>query len=365
MVILFGTLLSVQATGLTSCQRPDPKPREPVPPAYHGKLKLFSLNVWINGSKVADGVNKIADLVIASDADIVAFTEAADFLSKILPALAAKGVTNYVGEVDGDRMLISRFPINSVSNIGYGLSAFKIDLPTELPLTVVVAHLQYTHYAVYLPRGYNGGAAPYGGWGMIDSNPADGVPDYISDVAEILSYDLTSARDEDIAAFIAYAAPLTASGEDVVLMGDFNDVSHLDWVDSTRNMFGHNDLVVPWNGSVNLASNGWIDVYRECHPNPVTHPGLTWPSEAFGKGSTSWTPASDERDRIDFIYYNKQNMNAHDAAVAGSAFYYKFGVKNELESDDTFMFSDMDWPSDHKGVFATILVDSDSDQIPD
>ncbi len=230
--------------------------------------------------------------------------------------------------------------------------------------TVAVAHLDYTHYAVYLPRGYNGGAAPYDGWGMIDNN-SDGVPDYVSDIPEILSYDLTSQRDEALDAFIAFAAPKTAAGEDVILLGDFNDCSHLDWVDATRNLFGHNDLVIPWNGSVNLANNGWVDSFRECHPNPVTHPGMTWPSEAYGKGSTAWAPKSDERDRIDFIYYNKQNLDADDSHVVGSAKYYELNVLKTIDSDETFLLESMPWPSDHKGVFTTLYVDSDTDNIPD
>lgn len=38
-------------------------------------------------------------------------------------------------------------------------------------------------------------------------------------------------------------------------------------------------------------------------PNPATHIGATWPSEAFGRKSTSWATKVDERDRIDFVYY--------------------------------------------------------------
>lgn len=339
-------------------------PQVAPPGSLPGELKIFGQNVWINGNNVSDGVNKVADLVIASDADIVAFTEARNFLNPILAALEAKGTSNYVGMTLGDRTLISRFPITGSTAIHGSISAFEIALPNELPLTVAVAHLDYTHYAVYLPRGYNGGAAPYAGWGMIDNN-GDGVPDYIDDIPAILSYDLTSSRDEALATFIAFAAPLTAAGEDVILLGDFNDCSHLDWVDATRNMFGHNDLVIPWNGSVNLANNGWIDTFRECHPNPVTHPGMTWPSEAYGKESTAWAPKSDERDRIDFIYYNKQKLNAQKSNVVGSRTYYKLNVKDDIESEETFLLKEMDWPSDHKGVLATFFMDSDMDDMPD
>ena len=332
---------------------------------FEGELKVFSLNVWVNGSSVSDGVNKVADLVIASDADIVTFVEAnSSFLSSLISTLSSKGITNYFSGNLGDRSIISRYPIVETNAVHNSITAFKTMLKPDMPLTVCVAHLDYTHYAVYLPRGYNGGAAPYAGWDMIDDN-GDGIPDYVTNITDILNYDLQSTRDEALDAFLTFSSSLTSAGEDVMLLGDFNDCSHLDWTDATKDQFGHQGLVIPWNGSVNLATNGWIDTYRECHPNPLTHPGLTWPSEAFGKGSTSWAPKSDERDRIDYIYYNKQKLNAKNSYVAGSPVYYKFNVKDTLQSDDLFLFAQMPWPSDHKGVVTTFYLDSDGDDMPD
>ena len=332
---------------------------------FNGELKVFTLNVWHDGEQVADGVDKVADLVIASDADVVAFIEArSTFLSNLLPALASKGETNYFSGNVGDRSIISRYPLVATNELHGAITAFKIFLKPNLPLTLCVAHLDYTHYAVYLPRGYNGGSAPYGGWGMIDAN-SDGIPDYVTNVTDILNYDLQSLRDEALDAFISYAATRTAAGEDLILFGDFNDCSHLDWTDSTRDLFGHQGLVIPWNGSVHLATNGWIDTYRECYPDPVTHPGLTWPSEAFGKGSTGWAHKSDERDRIDYIYYNKQKLNTRNSYVAGSPVYYKADQKETIQSEDLFLFSQMPWPSDHKGVITTFYLDSDGDGMPD
>ncbi|MBK1789765.1 endonuclease/exonuclease/phosphatase family protein [Persicirhabdus sediminis] len=354
-------------------------PSEPTEPAlpnipFSGEVKLLALNTWHAGSKVTDGIDKIADVVMGTGADIVAFSETwpnDDFPATLLASLSGKGASNYEGwHAGGDVSLISRFPIletttvyDATSNNRGSIIAYRLQLPSGHPLTVCVAHLDWKWYALYLPRGYNGGNP---NWSMIDSDPADGIPDYVSDVTAILEYDLNSKRGDAIAAFIAYAETLTAAGEDVILAGDFNDSSHLDWVDSTRNMFGHNNLVIPWNGSLNLATNGWVDSYREIHPNPATHPGITWPSDAFEKTSTSWTPASDERDRIDFIYYNQQNIAAQTAAVVGSRAYYVLNEKTDIVSDDTFLLEDQDWPSDHKGVLTTFnFADSDSDGMPD
>lgn len=325
------------------------------------EIKVLSLNTWHAGAKVSGGLDKIAGVVIGTDADVVAFSETwpkDNFPASLLTTLAGKGVTNYVGRhAGGDVSLISRYPIlktNAVFDQTKGDSgsiiAYRLQLPSGHPLTVCVAHLDYKWYALYLPRGYNGGNPD---WKMIDTNPADGKPDYVSDLSRILSYDLKSDRDEAAAAFIKFAAPLVAAGEDVILAGDFNDGSHLDWTDATRDMFGHNNLIIPWNNSVALATNEWIDSYREVHPDPATHPGITWPSDAFGKGSTSWTPKSDERDRIDFIYYNRKNLTAQDVAVVGSRTYYVRNEKEVIVSSDPFLMQAADWPTDHKGVLTT------------
>ncbi|MBK1792142.1 LamG-like jellyroll fold domain-containing protein [Persicirhabdus sediminis] len=324
------------------------------------EIKIFSLNAWHGGTKVTDGVNKIADSVIATDADIVALSETSSTYTipeELLTSLSAKGHKDYTGfRVSGDVSLITRYPIlssGSVSSKGGSIMYYRLELPSGDPLTVCVAHLDYTSYALNLPRGYWGGKGN-DGWGEINANNW-----YLTtDVAEIMKYDQNSKRDEALADFISFAKKLSDAGEDVVLAGDFNDASHLDWVDSTRNMYGHNGLVIPWTNSITLANNGWIDSYRELYPNPATHPGATWPSEAYGTGSTSWTPKSDERDRIDYIYYNQKTLQAVESAVVGSRNYYLKDKLNTMNSSDNFVGTDLKWPSDHKGVLTTFTLAS-------
>ena len=60
----------------------------------------------------------------------------------------------------------------------------------------------------------------------------------------------------------------------LILGGDMNTPSHLDWAASTQAQ--HQELVVPWYATKILEEIGLIDTYRSLHPNPVTHPGITW-----------------------------------------------------------------------------------------
>jgi hypothetical protein len=38
----------------------------------------------------------------------------------------------------------------------------------------------------------------------------------------------------------------------------------------------HNGFVVPWYAPKVLEEIGLIDSYRNAHPNPNSHPGITW-----------------------------------------------------------------------------------------
>ncbi len=67
-------------------------------------------------------------------------------------------------------------------------------------------------------------------------------------------------------------------GNLVVLGGDFNEPSHLDWQQNTKDMRDHNGLVINWDCSVLLYEAGFKDAYREIYPDAVTHPEIYIPS---------------------------------------------------------------------------------------
>lgn len=94
-------------------------------------------------------------------------------------------------------------------------------------------------------------------------------------------------------------------GAIVILAGDLNEPSHLDWVESTKDMFEHNGCIVPWQTSLLLTESGFIDAFRQMYPDPATHPGLTWPvnNKGIPVSDLAWAAEADERDRIDYIYY--------------------------------------------------------------
>lgn len=324
-----------------------------------GEFSVLQFNIWQEGTSVPEGFEKIVDIIIASKADIVALSEVRnykkqDFHKKLIAALKAKGHTFYGEYAGGDAGLISRFPIRKSFIIDDQTSKDRgciigyIIQIAEQEVLLASAHLDYKNYSVYLPRGYKGGNPDFK---MIDKDK-DGKPDPVKDLKQILECDRQSLRDESLRAFTAFAKEY--KNMPVILAGDFNEASHLDWTESTKNMFDHNGMVISWPNSKHLYANGFTDAFRELYPDPVKNPGMTWPSTAYKKKSTTWTPLADERDRIDFIYYNKNKLQAKDAVLVGPADYcVKKGI---TKSGEKFLLKEMPWPSDHKGLLVKFIL---------
>jgi endonuclease/exonuclease/phosphatase family metal-dependent hydrolase len=312
-------------------------------------IHFMTFNIWQEGTSVPNGLIKIKDVIVKVNPDIVGFAEvrnySGDWTTKIVDALSTAGVNYYRGYAGGDIALISKYPIVSSTLIG-AVAAFYINIKGNMVI-VAVAHLDYTRYACYLPRGYNGGTPD---WNMIDDGK--GNPKPVTDVNTVLSYNMESTRDEEITAYINYAA---TKSEPLILMGDFNEPSCLDWTAKAATMFDHNGVVIPWQSTFALKNKGFTDAYREFFPDETANPGITWPSYANEVGSTSWTPKSDERDRIDFIFHKgKQLKTKYVALVGPETSYAKNVTTTSFTSKENFIADALPWPSDHKAVFATI-----------
>ncbi len=316
-------------------------------------LRVLQFNVWQEGTSVSNGLEKIANIIIESNADVVSFVEVrnytGDWITKIINELEEKGYYYNGSFVDGTTVgLISKYDITESVKINSSIAAYTLNIE-GLDLFLCSAHLDYTHYALYLPRGYNGGSPD---WNMIDDNQ-DGKPDPVTNTKRISRYNLASQRDEAINDFIQWAKSKTLP---IVLCGDFNEASCLDWTTTTENLYDHNGVVFEWQNTKMLQDAGFTDSYREVNPNEKTHPGITWPSFANGVGHTNWITKSDERDRIDFIFFKGDGMYSSSAMIAGPVKSY---VKNKVvkeRTSDIFIASDLPWPSDHKGVLSVLHI---------
>jgi predicted metalloprotease with PDZ domain/endonuclease/exonuclease/phosphatase family metal-dependent hydrolase len=325
------------------------------PTKANGDLRIMQFNIWQEGTSVSGGFEKIADVIAASNADIVALSEVRNYNSKdlherLLSALEKRGCTYFGEYAGGDVGLLSRWPIHhaeavadQTQNDHGSIIAYHLTGPENQKLVVCTAHLDYLNYAIYLPRGYDGNT-----FNIIDPD-GDGIPNPVVELEALHKMDAASQRDEALAGFLHYASKLPSSIP-VLLAGDFNECSHLDWTAATEDMYSHNGVVIEWKNSRRLSKAGMSDAWRSLFPNPVTHPGATWPAPAWQRGSTSWAPLVDERDRIDFIYHNGKGMKPAAAWVVGPR---SLWLKNQLtpsSSADPLALTDHPWPSDHKAL---------------
>lgn len=317
------------------------------------QISILQMNIWQEGTIVQGGFDAIADEVVRLKPDIVLFSEVRNyegkqFIPRILQAISERGEQYYGESSKLDVGILSKYKITE-QRPNYPLdndagSVLKATIQIENNTVVVYsAHLDYTHYACYLPRGYSGVT-----WKKLDAPVLD------NDAVQKANKE--SLRDEAIEGVIADAMQEKAKGNLVFLGGDFNEPSHLDWAENTKNLYDHQGTVIRWDCSVMLYENGFKDSFREVYPNPVTHPGFTFPSDNVGVGTDklSWAPDADERDRIDFIYFiPDKRLKLISSSVVGPSKSIIRGQRAEEEGKDTFILPASTWPTDHKAVLST------------
>lgn len=330
---------------------------EETPTSSDGELsstvKVLTLNTWHEGASVPGGFGAIVEVILQSQADIVVLVEVRNyndviFSDKLKEALESRSESFHTSNSGKSAIVLSKFPITSSPNLDTpALSKSIIELSETASIAVYGAHLDYTHYACYLPRGYDGIT-----WAQL--------PEPVTDVSKILEQNKASGRDEAIAVFVEDAEKEKQKGNLVLLAGDFNEPSHLDWTTSTKDLFDHHGVVVPWHNSLTLQGEGYVDTYREQYPNPVTHPGHTWAAHnpLAELSQLVWAPAADDRDRIDFIYHSDDSrLSLEGVTVVGPRGSIVRGEGAPETSQDEFLLPQIAWPSDHKAVLATFKLE--------
>ena len=131
--------------------------------------------------------------------------------------------------------------------------------------------------------------------------------------------------------------PFIESGERVLLCGDFNEPSHLDWTLASAREGRHFGLEMAWPSSKRVTDFGMKDAYRAVFPDVCRHPGYTWTSVP-GLGVGGSDRAEDEvHDRIDFVYHAGPGLDPISASIVG---------ENNRNADLVVS----PFPSDHRAV---------------
>lgn len=314
------------------------------------EFTVLQWNVWQEGTMISGGYDAIVNEIVRLKPDFVTFSEVrnynnSNFSARICASLKEKGL-QYYSFYSYDTGLLSKHPITDSLTVfpenGDHGSIYRLTSSVNgHKVAVYTAHLDYLNCAYYDARGYDGST-----WKEAP------LP---KSVDEILKMNVASQRDDAIRMFIAQAEKDLVNGYQVIIGGDFNEPSHRDWIEKNKNLYDHNGFVVPWTVTTLLEGAGFTDSYRKIYPNPLTHPGFTYPSDNPAKApeKITWAPKVDERDRIDFIFYKGKGLNAKKAIIFGPKESIVRAQRVKETSKDKFLLPLDVWPTDHKGLLVT------------
>ncbi|RYD26885.1 MAG: hypothetical protein EOP87_22040, partial [Verrucomicrobiaceae bacterium] len=294
-----------------------------------GSLHVMSYNVWKEWSQVNNGFQKGIESIVRSGADIVGLQESSQALAQSM----ANELGWYRSTATGSSQVISRYPIQESFAAGLGVGA-KVRLTTDpqREVNVVNCHLDYLYYGPYAAQ--VNGATPQ----------------------SVLTEELRSQRDSQMATVLQNLSSTLAAADTtpVIMTGDFNCPSHLDWTSAAA--AAHSGVgPVAWPVTTRIIAAGLKDSFRVIHPDPVAVPGSTWSS--IHKGS-------EPQDRIDFVYFKGQALKP----VSSETYSTPVEVTVGPWGGDVTPVAGNTWPSDHLAVLTTFTVapvDGDSNGLGD
>lgn len=283
--------------------------------AKNKELKVLSWNVWhaghakTYGQKACDGVIGILE---KSGADVVLMIETYGSSGQVADSLGF-----YKELISNNLCIYSRYPIVRKFDFSDAISTFNFGgVEIDVEGTPVRVFDTWIHY---LPD-----------MRLVPTDKSE---------QEILAWEDAGTRDDEIRIILKQLKPILAESDSipVIMGGDFNGHSHLDWTEATRNKYNHGGAVVNWTVSKEMEQAGFKDSFRELHPDPAKELGVTW---LYAADSVE-TP--NRQDRIDFIYYQGKTIKAK----ASETHNHQLGELYPFRGEKFF------YPSDHGFVLTT------------
>lgn len=319
------------------------------------EISVLQFNIWQEGTVINGGFDAIADEIARLEPDFVTLSEVRNyrgtrFCDRVVKALRDRGKT-YHSFYSDDTGLLSLHPIIDSAVVyplcnDHGTVHRMNAIVGGQEFAVYTGHLDYLNDTYYEVRGYDGNS-----WKLL------GKP--LTDVDSILYRNALSMRDEAITCFISDSERQLKNGAIVIFGGDFNEPSWLDWIEATCDSADHHGVVIDWPNTKRLHDKGFVDAYRELYPNPVTHPGYTYPTynDSIPPGKITWAPEADERDRIDYVFYHPAagKVAVKEAFILGPRDSVVRSKRVTETSADVFVEPLGVWPTDHKAVYVKLV----------
>lgn len=267
-------------------------------------VRVLQFNIWHGGVHLGnDGVDRVIELVKSTRADIITMQEAYGSQRPIADSLH---YFMHTASPKDNLALYSRYPVTviPVHYKNFNSNPVMVTLPIGRQLLINGCWLRYASTPEYTSFYPDSGLDP-GLWVSADSALG------LVDMQNIIEKDTKPyLKNKDIP---------------VIIGGDFNSCSHLDWTKAAApSHFGYGPVAFPI--SRYLLKEGYKDSFREMNPDEVKHPEGTW-AAIYGQSQYC---------RIDFVYYKGKGIQAIASKI----------VRTAPEIDDV-------WPSDHAAVLTT------------
>ncbi|MDA7936360.1 endonuclease/exonuclease/phosphatase family protein [bacterium] len=269
-------------------------------PSWDGRpLRVLAWNIWHGGRRKGrdEGVQRVVDVIQECNADIVLMQETYGSGPRISGRL---GYDYFLRS--SNLSVMSRFPIVDTHRLASGFRFGGVSIQLR-PDQIVQAYSLWINHLPSVQKQLQAGAS-----------------------AEQLRNEDAKTRGKEIQTILTQLLPHLAKTPTTPILvgGDFNSGSHLDWTKAAASQPNHHGLIVDWPVSSTMAKANFVDTYRTAHPNPTEWPGTTWSPEF----------RDSHPERIDYIYSRGDRWRVLNARVLSK---HARG-----------------WPSDHAATFASL-----------
>ena len=276
-------------------------------------LRVLVWNLWHGGNEVDNGPEKALQLIKDSKADVCLLQESHD--------------------IKGPR---PKFGLWAAKELGW--NAWMGQSPHLCVLSryeMKKTFVQAKRHCVGVELEDDQGRTMHAFTIWIDSK--DYAPYHLRDNPDCADADLIACEAKRLrqsSAILKYLKEngMTSLQTPLLVGGDWNSPSHLDWTKASSEAFPHRRaFACPV--SKGMEANGFLDIYRVIHPDPVNHPGNTW-SPLF---------RTQPQDRIDRLYSRSNREVPLLKPVRATIF------PETLEDDATPTLERL-YPSDHAAL---------------
>ncbi|ETN82293.1 endonuclease/exonuclease/phosphatase family protein [Necator americanus] len=252
-------------------------------------VRVMSFNVWSSGKNVNDGLQKIALHIGIINPDIVAM------------------------QIVGLCVATSR------------AIAVPVETKGGRPLLVWSAHFNYKMFG-----------------------PLAAQIKTVNSLDQLMKAELQSGRVKNAREILDH--PLVNEWQrqklPVIVAGDLNTPSHLDWIESTRKQ--HGGWIVKWPVTKQFEEAGFHDAYRTLHPDANAHPGHTWsPIQRFSK-DWEYRFIPEPQDRLDYVFLSGPIRPINATLYCGTK------PLTDISMDGKYKRND--YPSDHYALIVELVM---------